>query len=117
MSSLPGLTRQSMGRRRFVLLPQVGMDRRVKPGGDEEEAQIEPSPREDACSSPLAGLRRAEAATAAQAGEVGVRSTPGEGMRAAQGFSGPHLIALKRDLSSPERSRGSAFLSSPAQRG
>jgi hypothetical protein len=35
-----------------------------------------------------------------------VRSTPGEGLPLAQGFSDPHLIALKRDLSSPERSRG-----------
>jgi len=42
-SSLPGLTRQSMMRRRFLdfssklRAPLVGMDRRVKPGGGEEK--------------------------------------------------------------------------------
>jgi hypothetical protein len=45
MSSLPGLTRQSMWRGhalRFaarIRVPQLSMDHRVKPGGDEVEVR------------------------------------------------------------------------------
>jgi hypothetical protein len=40
------------------------------------------------------------------AGEVGVRSTPGEGLPLAQGFPDPHLIALRAICPLPQGERG-----------